>query len=37
MVILTILKVIRNIAVVTCNVAYVLICIVKVGVRSEKC
>jgi hypothetical protein len=37
MVILTILKVARNIAVVTCNVADVLICVVKFSARFEKC
>jgi hypothetical protein len=37
MVILTILKVARNIVVVTCNVADILICVMKFSARSEKC
>jgi len=37
MVILTILKVPRNIAVVTCNVADILICVMKFSARSEQC
>ena len=37
MVKLTILKVARNKAVVTCNVADILICVVKFSARSEKC
>lgn len=37
MVILTILKIARHKAVITCNVADVLICVVKFSARSEKC